>query len=123
MCLWTHTQNFLEISQNSQENTCARASEASVCNFIKKEAMTQAFSCEFCEISRTPFLQNTSRPLQISNSSIYFYWTFYRFNLVSFIQKILTSKNCRKAGRSPHTFPCQLLLFYDLRKTFFIFYY
>ena len=25
------------------------------CNFIKKEALAQMFSCEFCEILRTPF--------------------------------------------------------------------
>ena len=61
-----------EISQNSQENTCARvsfliklqarrASEAQrlrvsealrACNFIKKETLAQVFSCEFCEISK-----------------------------------------------------------------------
>ena len=39
---------FLEISQNLQENTCARVA----CNFIKKEALAKVFSCEFCEISR-----------------------------------------------------------------------
>ena len=37
--------------------TCARVSfliklQASACNFIKKEALTQVFSCEFCEISK-----------------------------------------------------------------------
>ena len=47
---------FLEISQNSQENTCARVSfliklKTSACNFIKKETLAQVFSCEFCEIS------------------------------------------------------------------------
>ena len=41
---------FLEISQNSQENTCA------ACNFIKKEALAQVFSCESCEISKNTFL-------------------------------------------------------------------
>ena len=46
---------FLEISQNSQENTCARVSflmkfQASGCNFIKRETLAQAFSCEFCQI-------------------------------------------------------------------------
>ena len=30
--------------------------QAKICNFIKKEALAQAFSCEFCEILRTPFL-------------------------------------------------------------------
>ena len=44
---------FLEISQNSLENTCARASfvnkvARAACNFIKKEV----FSCEFYEISK-----------------------------------------------------------------------
>ena len=39
---------LLEISQNSQEN-----------NFIKKEALAQVFSSEFCEISNKTFLQRT----------------------------------------------------------------
>ena len=39
---------FLEISQNSQENTCARVS-------IKKETLAQMFFCEFCEISKNTF--------------------------------------------------------------------
>ena len=40
---------FLEISQNSQENTCARASilRPEACNFIKIEALAPVFSCEF----------------------------------------------------------------------------
>ena len=50
---------ILEISQNSQGNTCTRASflikqQAScrhkACNFIKKESLAQVFSCEFCKI-------------------------------------------------------------------------
>ena len=41
---------FLEILQNSQKNTCARA-----CNFIKIETLVQVFSCEFCEISKNTF--------------------------------------------------------------------
>ena len=46
---------LLEISQNSQENTCARAffnkdAGLKACNFIKKEDLAQVFSCEFCEI-------------------------------------------------------------------------
>ena len=49
---------FLEISQNSQENTCARISfliKLQACNFIKKETLTQVFSCEFCEIFKNTF--------------------------------------------------------------------
>ena len=45
---------FLEISQNSQENTCVRVffrPEAG--NFIKKETLTQVLSCEFYKISNT----------------------------------------------------------------------
>ena len=49
---------FLQISQNPQENTCARVSfliklKAEACNFVKKETL------------RTSFLQNTFRKLLI----------------------------------------------------------
>ena len=33
------------------------------CNFIKNETLAQVFSCEFCEISKNTFLQNTSERL------------------------------------------------------------
>ena len=46
---------FLEISQNSQENSCARVA----CNFIKKETLAQVFSCEFYEISKNTFFYRT----------------------------------------------------------------
>ena len=39
---------FLQISQNSQESTCARVSF--LINFIKKETLVHVFSCEFCKI-------------------------------------------------------------------------
>ena len=56
---------FLKISQNSQENTSARVSfliklQVSDCNFIKKETLTRAFFCEFCEILWTLFSHNIS---------------------------------------------------------------
>ena len=53
---------FLEISWNSQENTCARASfliKSCTCKFIKKETLAQVFSCEFCEISKNTFSYRT----------------------------------------------------------------
>ena len=55
---------FLEISQNSQENTCARVSffikfQAGACKFIKKETLAQVSSCEFCEISKNTFFYRT----------------------------------------------------------------
>ena len=51
---------FLKISQSSREKTCARVFFIKVVgNFIKKQTLAQVFSCEFSEILRTPFLQNT----------------------------------------------------------------
>ena len=55
---------FLEFSQISQENTCARVSflikmQAYACNFIKKETLAQVFSCEICEISKNIFFHRT----------------------------------------------------------------
>ena len=51
---------LLEILQNSQENTCATVSffiklHTEACNFIKNETLSQAFSCEFCKISKSTF--------------------------------------------------------------------
>ena len=48
---------FLEISQNSRENTCARVSflielQALACNFVKKETLAQVFSREIWGISK-----------------------------------------------------------------------
>ena len=57
---------FLEISQNSQENTCARVSflinlQVSAGNFIENEILTQVYSYGFCEISKnTEYLQATA---------------------------------------------------------------
>ena len=45
-----YKQMFFEISQNSQESTCTRASPVpKTFNFIKKETLAQVFSCEFRE--------------------------------------------------------------------------
>ena len=50
----------LKISKNSQENTCAKVSSLiklqEACNFIKKETLVHAFSCEFFEIFKITFL-------------------------------------------------------------------
>ena len=53
---------FLEMPQNSQENTCAKVSfliRAEAYNFIKKETLAQVFSCEFYEISKNTFFDGT----------------------------------------------------------------
>ena len=57
---------FLEISQSSQENNCARASF--LMNFIKKETLAQVLFCEFCEISKNTFLH---RAPQAAVSGLY----------------------------------------------------
>ena len=50
------TELFLEISQNSQENTCARVSFLiDSCNFIKKETLAEVFSYEICKIFKNTF--------------------------------------------------------------------
>ena len=55
---------FFGISQNSQENTCARVYfliklQAQAYNFIKKETLAQVFSGEFCESSKNTFSYRT----------------------------------------------------------------
>ena len=75
---------FLEIQQNSKENTCARVSfliklQASACNFVKEETLAQVFSCEFCKISENNFfkghLRATASLCSITKSSTVYYWT------------------------------------------------
>ena len=55
---------FLEISQKLQENISDRVPfliklQAKACNFIKKEALAQVISCEFCELSENTFSYGT----------------------------------------------------------------
>ena len=76
---------FSEISQNSQENTCTRASfliklQVSAWNFIKKEALTQAFSCEFCGILKNSFFIEHLRWLHLPPVALWeeVYITFLR---------------------------------------------
>ena len=56
------------MSQKSQENTCARVS---FLNFIKKETLTQVFSCEFCEIFENNFFIEHLRKLPLDFPSIF----------------------------------------------------
>ena len=60
-----YKKGVLEISKNSQENTCVRVSFLikllpEACNFIKKEALAQVSSCEFCENFKNTFFYRTS---------------------------------------------------------------
>ena len=63
---------FLEILQNSQENTSARVYfsiklQANACNFIKKEALAQVLSCVFCENSKNTYSYRTP-PVAVSGN-------------------------------------------------------
>ena len=52
---------FLEMLQNSPENICARVS------LLKKQALAQVFSCEFCKISKNTFY--STRPVAACRSN------------------------------------------------------
>ena len=63
---------FLEISQNSQENNCARESflincRAEACNFIKKSLWHGRFPVNFAKFLRIAFLQNTPGGLLLAD--------------------------------------------------------
>ena len=88
---------FLEISQNSQESTCARVSfliklQVEACNLIKKETLAQVFSCEFWEISKNTFFHRTplvAASKKVQNDSPYqktpeIAWFFINFLYFSF---------------------------------------
>ena len=60
---------FLEISHNSQENTCSRVSfllKLQVLAFIKKETLAHVLSCEFCKISKITLFTEQLRWLPVS---------------------------------------------------------
>ena len=54
---------FLKISQNLQENNCARVSfliklqTPKYCKFIKRETLAQRFSSKFCEIFKNTYFE------------------------------------------------------------------
>ena len=58
-------KEFLEISQNSQENTCARVPfliklQAAPATLLKKRLWHRCFPANFVKFLRTSFSQNTS---------------------------------------------------------------
>ena len=73
---------FLNISQNSQKNNCAKVSfliklQASD-NFIKKEALAQVFSNEFCEIFKNPFFIEHHRWLPFEYVFIWIIFCYFQ---------------------------------------------
>ena len=70
---------FIEILQNSQENTLVRVCfliklQASVYNFIKNKTLVQVFFCEFCEISKNTFFTE--------HLWLLLYWNFDRLHVI-----------------------------------------
>ena len=59
---------FLEISQSSQENSCARVSF--LINFIKKRLWHRLFPVNFAKFIRTPFLTEHLRWQLLNNYSL-----------------------------------------------------
>ena len=60
---------FLKFSQNSQENTCARASLLRPTSLLKRRLWHMCFPVSFVKLLRTPFLQNTSGRLVLNHNS------------------------------------------------------
>ena len=80
---------FLEISQNSQENTCARVSlSLKVSTFLKKRLWHRCFPVNFAKFLTTPFFQNTSgRLLLLRYWKIWFFDNFW-FSLNKLLKKL-----------------------------------
>ena len=85
---------FLEISQNSQENTCVKLK---ACNFIKKETLAQLCACEFCEISQNIFSENTSRWLLLDSGKTRKKISTVKFQLL-YKNKVITNKYFAKTA-------------------------
>ena len=62
----THWENFQQLSEGLRYQK--QSSEGAT---LLKESLSQVFSCVFCEILRTPFLQNTSGRLLLKYYVLY----------------------------------------------------
>ena len=65
---------FLKVSQNSQENFCARVSfliklQAEACNFVIKETLAQVFSVNFAKFLRTPLVTVLRKRLEYEQTA------------------------------------------------------
>ena len=82
--IYIQKQVFLEVSQNSKENTCARGSfliklQVWACNFIKKETLSQVFSNEFWEISKNTF--SYRMPLGDCFRTLLYFWGPFNYKI------------------------------------------
>ena len=72
---------FLEISQNSQENTCARVSI--LIKILIKRLWRRCFPVKFAKFLRTSFLQNTSGLLLLN---IWRYFMYFSWRVRSLLE-------------------------------------
>ena len=98
---------FLEILQNSQENTCARVSfliklKSEASNFIKKETLAQVFSCVFCYIFKDTFF---TEHLQVTASGNYLIFLSSRIFIVMFCNQIFYAPQITRWYHSLFPFP------------------
>ena len=95
---------FLEISQNSRENTSARVSfsikflaSGGACYFIKKETLAQIFSSEFCEISENTFftehIRTTASTLSLIKKLLALTKRYYPFTTDSWQKNLMEGVN------------------------------
>ena len=61
-------RNFAKLTGNHRARVSFLIKLQAPCNFIKKETLAEAFSCEFCEIANTTFSYRTP-PVDASTSS------------------------------------------------------
>ena len=78
-----YKKDVLKISQNSQENTCARVSF-----LIKLQALAQVFSCQFCEISKNNFFREHLWTTA-SDKRLLLLWDFNHHVIVYFEANVL----------------------------------
>ena len=85
---------LLEISLNSQENTCTKDSfliklQPKGSNFINKESLAQVFSCEFCKISKKTFFNRTPPvAASVKSSDVYEIFLFWNWIVQQWNEKL-----------------------------------
>ena len=100
---------FLEISQNSQESTCARTSfsiklqAAAPATLLKKRLWHRCFPMNFAKFLRTPFSQNTPGWLLL-----YYFMCFI---------DLIVPKRCFELWNCSRIFPFEKLLTSSLRSS------
>ena len=70
---------------------------SAACNFIKKETLTQVFSCEFCEISKNTFSYRTPPVAASGDTKHLNYWLSANIIFLNVAKtKLVISKSPRK---------------------------